>query len=598
MRGLSCFVALCLVAQAPVATTAFADDDKTAPDPDAKQTGDDKPKKQDAKKKKKKKKKDDTTSDGGKVADGAGSGSAAPPPPVYNGPKATLPSLEVTRLPADAKPVPPRAAGANDAATLAILGKLVAGDQTAIAELDKAAPKAIEAIGEWLVRPARASIDERRAVLVAIKAAVPDKTGKFNTPYRSSEKELKADDAIDWMPLLLAQGARPALGEVIADIAAMRALAATHDPRAATYVLDVGFTKDTMIYRDEVGRILRKMEPYSIPALTRGAQSDGDKRRYATFQLERLDRQEPGKAMAAAGGDEALAIAILDVFRSTKHREAVHTVWQHVNHDSPRLRQAAREAFVAYILGPPPPPAPMKHLQLPGGKQTKKPKPLWLTYRELADNELRKAANELLHEDYPIEDPSTDDHERYTKPVKIDMPDVTARLFGFYDEQRAKSETAQWLEAKTKADANDVAGAVTSLDRLLAQNADHGQKIEMAKVYLAWGKVLEGKSQWPEAAAAFSKAHGLDPEGAGAKDALAAHHFAMGKTLEAAGKDGGPDFRRAIALKPDYAPAKTAEAASASGGGGKPTWMLYAAASAGAIALLLFAAAMIRRRQA
>ena len=58
--------------------------------------------------------------------------------------------------------------------------------------------------------------------------------------------------------------------------------------------------------------------------------------------------------------------------------------------------------------------------------------------------------------------------------------------------------------------------------------------------------------------------------------------------------DGGPDFRRAIALEPDYAPARTAarEVAAAA----RPSWMLYAAAGAGALAMMLFAAAMIRRR--
>ncbi|HEU4730675.1 MAG TPA: hypothetical protein VFT22_22425, partial [Kofleriaceae bacterium] len=72
--------------------------------------------------------------------------------------------------------------------------------------------------------------------------------------------------------------------------------------------------------------------------------------------------------------------------------------------------------------------------------------------------------------------------------------------------------------------------------------------------------------------------------------------YTLGKALEAAGKDGGPDFRRAIALKPDYAPARSAarEAAAAD----RPSWMLYAAAAASAVALLLFAAAMMRRRHA
>src|SRR5205814_8127606 len=122
--------------------------------------------------------------------------------------------------------------------------------------------------------------------------------------------------------------------------------------------------------------------------------------------------------------------ALLAVFEETHHREAVHAVWTKVDSDSPRIRAKAREAWMAYITGPPPPPAPKKKLMLPGGKLTKKEKPLWLTYRELADNELRKAANELLHEDYPLEDEnSLDDKEVTRKTEKIDLEVLTKRLF-------------------------------------------------------------------------------------------------------------------------------------------------------------------------
>jgi hypothetical protein len=78
---------------------------------------------------------------------------------------------------------------------------------------------------------------------------------------------------------------------------------------------------------------------------------------------------------------------------------------------------------------------------------------------------------------------------------------------------------------------------------------------------------------------------GLDPTGVSDGDAL-----------EAQGKDGGPDYRRAVALKPDYAPARSAAKEVATAAAGRPLWMLYAAAGAAAVAMLLFAAAMIRRR--
>ncbi|HEY4179229.1 MAG TPA: hypothetical protein VGM90_20440 [Kofleriaceae bacterium] len=497
----------------------------------------------------------------------------------------------------------PAAAGTDDAKATEILQRIAKGPdanarKAAIKELDAIAPTAVEGIGAWLAKEHATSVDDRRTVLVAIKALVPDKKGRFDVPARASGKELQADDDLDWMAKLLDQPDSPALGETIADDAAIRALAESHVIAAAQPIFDAAFNDSTMIYRDECGRYLRKMEPYSIPVLTKEAAGKNDRKRYGTYQLERMDRQEPGKALAAAAGDEALTIAIIEVFKETKIREAVHAVWLKVNDDRPRVRAAARDAWKDYITGPPPPGAPRQKLKLPGGKFTKKEKPMWLTYRELADNELRKAANDLLHEDYPIEDPtSLTDTEKSTKPVKIDLVSVSQQLYDYYDGERTKIDAAAWTAAKAKADANDLPASAAMLDRLLAQNPNRENKDGMADIYFRFGKQLEDKKQYADAAAAYSKSEGLAPKGPHAKDALAAHYFMLGKSLEATGKDGGPDFRRAVALKPDYAPAQDAAAAAPSSGSGKrPVWMLYAAVLAGGVALLLFALAMVRRR--
>jgi hypothetical protein len=539
----------------------------------------------------------------------------APPAPVAPQPaepRADPRPAEPKAAPRPAEPPPPRTPTPDDARALAILDRIVAGPdaaarKAAIAELTAVAPHAIDAIAGWLARPRVNDVEARRAVLEEIEAAVPDKSGRFTAPARQTGKEKKADDEVDWQAALLAldpsvAAGLPALGEVIADDAAIRALSATHDSRAAPALFDTAFRDDTMIYRDECGRYLRKMEPASIPALTFESMSrSADRKRYATWQLERLDRQEPGKALDAALGDEALAVEILDVFRRTRHREAVHAVWRRINADSPRVRAAARAAWMAYVTGPPPPPAPVAKLTMPGGKKTKKPKPLWLTYRELADNELRKAANELLGEDYPpFEDPMLDDEDenrpRKKSTFQLDFEDVTRRLFAYHDAERAKREAAQWAEAQAKAAAGDLATAIQMVDRMLATNPDRGaggERAEMARLYLAWGKQLEAKQSWADASAAYSKAHGLDPRSGAATDALAAHHYTLGKALESQGKDGGPEFRRAVALKPDHAPARTAAVEVA---GGRPVWMLYAAAGAALAAMVLFAAAMMRRR--
>jgi tetratricopeptide (TPR) repeat protein len=507
-----------------------------------------------------------------------------------------------TQPAAEEPPAPPPAPKPIAPAAKAVLDRIVTGDaaarKAAIDELFTLAPTIIEDLGHYVTRLHDVTVEDRRKVLQEIRATVPDDKGRFIAPPRRSAKEEKADDDLDWLAALLALDAgTPGLGEVIADVAALRALSATRDVTAGKVLFDAAFQDESMVYRDEIGRYLRKMEPYCIPALFREATARSfDRRRYSNYQLERLDRQEPGKALGAAAGDEALTIAILDVWRQTKHREAVHAVWGKVNADSPRVRAMARETWRAYIEGPPPRPAPKKKLQLPGGRLTKKEKPLWLTYRELADNELRKQSNELLGTDYLIVDPTLDDRDdrRAPKPQTIDLSAVTQELFAHYDKLRAEQQAKEWQAAEAKASSGELVAATTMLDRLLAANPDHQNRAQMAPVYLAFGKELEAKQQWDAAAAAYSKAHGVAPEGPNAVEALASHHFMLGKALEAAGKDGGPDYRKAFALRPDFAPAK--EAAVRASGGKRPLWMLYAAACAAIVALGLFAAAVVRRR--
>jgi tetratricopeptide (TPR) repeat protein len=498
-------------------------------------------------------------------------------------------------------PPPPKPA---DPKVVAIMERIAKRDAAAVKELEAIAPTMHADIGLYLARIHTATVEERRALLAQINAQVPDEKGRFVAPQRKSAKEEKADDNLDWLTeLQKLDPATPGLGEVVADVTAIRVLAASKEIKAAYVMFDTAFGPETMIYRDEIGRYLRKMHPYSIPALMRESQRrDFDRKRYSNYQLERLDRQEPGKALAVAANDENLLIAILDVWRITKHREAVHAVWTKVNSDSARTRNAARAAWRAYVEGPPPPPAPKKKIQLAGGKTTKEEKPLWLTYRQLADNELRKQSNELLATDYPIVEPvldGSDEKPGYRKPkeVKINLSEVTKQLWDYYDKQRAEIEAKQWAEADAKSKAGDLAGATTILDRLLAANPEHGNKSQMANVYLTYAKDLEKKSKWGDAAAAYSKAHGLAPQAPSAVDALAAHHFTLGKALEAQGKDGGPDFRKAFALRPDYAPAKEA-AVRASGGGDKPVWMLYAAFLAVLGSGGVFAFAMLKRRRA
>jgi len=91
------------------------------------------------------------------------------------------------------------------------------------------------------------------------------------------------------------------------------------------------------------------------------------------------------------------------------------------------------------------------------------------------------------------------------------------------------------------------------------------------------GEVPRGQAaQWGRCRGGVLEGARIDPKGERANDALAAHHYTLGKALEAQGKDGGADFRpRRRAQARLRARGERAEAAS--GGSPRPIWMLYAA---------------------
>jgi tetratricopeptide (TPR) repeat protein len=452
----------------------------------------------------------------------------------------------------------------------------------AAAELAELSPRIVEPLGEFLKRTRTVTPDQTRVILGAIKASVPDQSGRFQSPGREKAAAIRADDEFDWLAALVDLPPQAGLGEVIADVAAIRALAASKRVDAAEVILATGFADATMVYRDECGRQLRKMAPYSLPALIAGAKARKAKAlaRYSSYQLERMDRQDPGKALDATEGDEDLQIAVLEVFGKTEHREAVGAVFSKINDDAPRVRAAARAAWIAYVTKPHPPEAPKKKLVMPGGVLSEKEMPLWFNSLQLAYFELANRIELLFGEELK---------------ERADLEAATRRVFAHYDAERAARDATVFAEGKAKADAGDLAGAIAVFDRLIAEDPLRAERAEMAPVYLRHAQELEQAGQWAEAAAAFSKAHGLAPEGEQATDALAGHYYALGKAQEADGKDGGAAFRKAIELRPDYAQAKEA-AAAAAGPGKSKAWILYLAGAIGAGAVVLLALGLARRR--
>ncbi len=457
--------------------------------------------------------------------------------------------------------------------------------QAAADELARHGADAIPVLEQFLRRKHKVPFPQRSDVLEGIGASVPDSKGNFKTPKRKSEED-KAESKkgeLDWLAELLERSTESdAVREVVADVATLRALAAIKDPAAGDVIMKTGFRETTQVYRDECGRLLRKMIPYSLPALIRNAASErqyDDARRYATYQLERLDLEHPNKAMRAFADDERITAMLLRAYGQYGYRPAVDTVLAATNHDSPVVRAAARDAWMAYVTGPEPPSAPKKQLQLTGGRLSPKAQPLWLNYREMATVALNRLYPEVMGKD------RDEDHS---------LENSSKEIFALWDDQRSAALGKRVDVALARA-AADPKTAAAELDAVLALQPEHPRRAEMAPVYHELGKQLAQAQDWKGAAGAYAKAHALDPAGAHAEDALASHFYALAHAREAEGKDGTPFMVKAREIQPT--PSEETRAIAAGGGAAKRSnWMLYAGIGGGLGALLLLALGLVARR--
>jgi tetratricopeptide (TPR) repeat protein len=463
----------------------------------------------------------------------------------------------------------------------AVHGAAAGAPRQEAAEKLIAAPGAtIDELGARLAAPRTSTDEQRREVLARFGADVPTPDGKFKPPPPPprGKKDAPPPPQPDWLKELAAMDAsEPAVRESLEIVVVLRALAATNDARAATIILDFAFTPDGVTFRDECGRQVRAMSPWSLPALITASQDKkshgGSYGRYATYQLERLDKTRPSYALGAAP-EAALEIEILRVLGETKHPDAIPPVLDRCDSGSPGIRRAAREAWMKYVTGPPPPPAPKAKRKLQGGKMSDEEMPLYLTYRELADQELRRRLTELG-----------------VTPGKRDKPDkLTEQLFALWDQRRLASYDEGMNAALALAGEKKWAEAAAAFDAILVAEPLYGRRAEMAPAFFEHGKVLAAAGAWDEALLAFEKAYSLDPSGALARQASAEVHFARAKVLEAKGKPAADELEQALAADPNHPGAKVAATeVKRSEAKARRGWMLWAGAGGGVLALVLLA---------
>jgi hypothetical protein len=379
-------------------------------------------------------------------------------------------------------------------------------------------------------------------------------------------------DAVDWLEALArldlsadeltrdldAKEAAAARAEALMRVALLRAIAGagttgTGGQREAVYPLfDYAFVSEGL-FRDECGRVIRSMGSYAVPSLIRiynnRQRTNAKMRRYASYQLDRMDRLRPSKAVASAPDDLTRA-EILHAYGDARALDAVDAVLGQVDAASHRVRREARWAWLRYVDGPPPPPSPKRKRKLPGGAEEAEEKEDYLNYREMATLAIQKLMTEL---DGQAPDP------------KLSAKQLTDRLLAHYDRRREAEYGQLFDKARAQEEAGDLAGAVDSFGWILANQPDHHRRAEMARVFGRLGQQLaeEGEDRGDEgrtsrALGLLRQALALDPAQSGSRRMAAQVHYLDGRQAQRRGADGVADFERAVAADGSYFRARQA----------------------------------------
>jgi tetratricopeptide (TPR) repeat protein len=312
----------------------------------------------------------------------------------------------------------------------------------------------------------------------------------------------------------------------------MRAIAGTHRPEAVDAIFQMAFEYEG-VFRDECGRQIRSMEAYAVPSLIRLMHEKGPakRRRYASYQLDRMDRARPTKAIQAAPDDHLRAI-LIHAYGEAYAGDAVEAILDQVDAPSHRVRREARWAWLRYVSGKEPPPAPRRKRKLPGGKEEVEEKPDYLTYREIATLALQRRLSQLGRPWTP----------------SATAKELTDELFAYYDQAHAEEWDAEFAAAHEKETRGDLQGAVDGYGWILAHDPSYARRGEMAWAFARYGDLLRERGDLARAVGLYREALDLDPHGAEAEYAEARVALLDGmRSLELDQPDPAL-FRRAIAL--------------------------------------------------
>lgn len=429
-------------------------------------------------------------------------------------PKAEAPGPEEQVVPdmpeapgLEAQPVAPPRSSAELADLVAALQSAPHRDLPPLARALAGAPAELwPELRPLLLAPRKARKADYKAFLAQIGGDVPNRYGHFELAWkRAHGYTVRLSE--DWFEDLLALPSskvskifRGIHRDAVLTAALLRAASSIGaDPARTEDVVDALLAAAYVhegTFRDEVGRALRRLGDPAVPTLllrsVRPALPADEKKaqevkdslayktaEYAGYQVDRMDRSHPRKALAAVRDEPRRLAELLAAYGVVRPGDAAAPILDHVDSPIPRVREAARAAFLAYVTGPAPR-AERKVVRLLGGGTSEAP--ALPTYRDMARVAiLGRLADErsALHEP----DCRSARKDSPADPTCEQQPERLARAyFAGLDDQRREREHAQIAAALAEP---DCAAAIAMLDVLLADDPALSARAELVPTYEA-----------------------------------------------------------------------------------------------------------------
>ncbi|MBZ5714086.1 hypothetical protein [Nannocystis pusilla] len=436
----------------------------------------------------------------------------------------------------EARPIAPPTSADELAGLLAALRDGPHRDLGPLARALAAAPASLwPALRTELLAPRTWRKADYKAMLAVIGGDVPNRYGHFELAWKKAHGHHGVKLSEDWFTDLLAlpsrqvsKALRPIYRDCVIQAALLRAAAAIGGEPARTdevveALLAAAYVHEGT-FRDEVGRAIRRLGDPALPGLLRRSlkpalpADEGEAQvikdsipyrtaEYAAYQIDRMDRAHPRKALQAVGDDPAQLGELIAAYGLVRPGDAAGPLLDHVDAALPRVREAARAAFLAYVTGPAPR-AERKLLRFVGGGTGESA--AQLTYRDLARIAImsRIASH---HPDLAEPDCRTAPKDSVIAGVCEAQPERLARAyFARLDEGRRARERAEIAAALAEPDR---AAAIATLDRLLADDPELSARAELVPTYeqaaaeaIAAGELALGARLWRKSAALLDDA--------------------------------------------------------------------------------------------